>query len=327
MTARQSSSPLIIAVGGGKGGTGKSTVAISLAYLLSRSGERVVLADLDFGGANLHTMLGMQHTGKSVIHFLYPNGDRPAIEQCLTPTEADRLQLLSGMGFVPGIANMEYFRKQKLMRALKKLPAEFVVCDLGAGTSFNVVDFFLLADQGILLLTGEATAILNGYEFLKNCIFRRLSRAFARDPHVRTLINGYKNAAGTGRRGLVQDLIRETAATAPEAAARMRRICRSFRPAMVLNQEQCCGLSIGERLNGLSNKYLNVGIEFLGALAPEPALRRGVISLLRQASVAGYKKDLEKLVGFVRSKRKSPPSESGKSSTADGRWTGVNLGG
>ncbi len=53
--------PLIISVGSGKGGVGKTVVASNLALMLARSGRRVVLADLDVGGADVHVMFGPIH--------------------------------------------------------------------------------------------------------------------------------------------------------------------------------------------------------------------------------------------------------------------------
>ena len=51
--------PRVWAIGGGKGGVGKSVIAVNLAATLAGKGNRVVLVDADLGGANLHTLLGM----------------------------------------------------------------------------------------------------------------------------------------------------------------------------------------------------------------------------------------------------------------------------
>jgi len=290
--------PVLLAVGGGKGGTGKSTVAACLAAQLALCGRQVVLADLDFGGANLHTMLGMEGTVRSIVQFLYRPGAVTNLHDCLAPAGIDGLHLLSGDGFMPGIANMEFARKQKLMRALKMMRCDYVVCDLGSGSSFNVVDFFLFADSGILLLTAEATAILNGYEFMKNCIFRKICRYFARNTEVTGIINNYKRQWEKGSVGSLQETINRVQAVFPEAVERMQELCDEFAPVMLLNKEKTKDSSLGEDLNALSRKYLNVRIEYLGALVPEPALRSGIFPFLKRVADSPFKRKIAEVAAF-----------------------------
>ena len=60
----------IWAFGGGKGGVGKSFVAGNLGILLAQNGYNVILADLDLGGANMHTWLGVNSPTKSISEFI-----------------------------------------------------------------------------------------------------------------------------------------------------------------------------------------------------------------------------------------------------------------
>jgi flagellar biosynthesis protein FlhG len=62
--------PKLWAVGGGKGGIGKSTVSILLAFWLARMGKRTILVDLDLGGANLHTLMGIKSPPKTLNDFV-----------------------------------------------------------------------------------------------------------------------------------------------------------------------------------------------------------------------------------------------------------------
>ena len=61
--------PQIWAVGGGKGGTGKSFVTCNIATCLAAQGKKTLLIDADFGGANLHTLLGVSKSKKSLADF------------------------------------------------------------------------------------------------------------------------------------------------------------------------------------------------------------------------------------------------------------------
>ena len=60
----------IIAIGGGKGGVGKSVIAVNLAVLFSLMKKRTILVDMDFGSANLHTCLGEKSPASSIKDFL-----------------------------------------------------------------------------------------------------------------------------------------------------------------------------------------------------------------------------------------------------------------
>ncbi len=293
---------VLLAVGGGKGGTGKSTVALALAARLAAAGEQVVLADLDFGGANLHTMLGLPATGTSLVDFLYRKSDRRLrLGDCLVATPFPGLRLLPGDGFMPGIANLEFWRKRRLLRELLQLSGDFVVCDLGAGSSYNVLDFFLLADYGILLLTAEATAILNGYEFMKNCLFRKFTRTFAKEQEVLELILSFRQPPDDNR-GSVAELLRLVNAKYPQAGRRLAEICARFSPLLLMNREIVKNEVLGKRLDALSRKHLNVGITFLGSLPPEPGLRRGILTFLLSRGPSRFSQRIDEVAGWFRNR-------------------------
>ena len=162
----------IVAIGGGKGGIGKSLLASSLGIELARRGQRVILVDLDLGGANLHTALGIAHPEETLYDFV---GRRvETLEELAVETGIENLRLISGSLDAIGAANPLHQQKLRLMRAIQGLNAEIILLDLGAGSHFNVLDFFLLADQGIVTLVPEPTAVENAYRFVKAAFFRRL---------------------------------------------------------------------------------------------------------------------------------------------------------
>lgn len=164
--------PLVAAVGGGKGGVGKSVVALNLALSMTKLGARVILVDADFGSANLHTMLGIDRPGVTLQALL--EGQVRNLSEVAVPTDFRDLLLVPGCGAVPGAANLHHARKQKLLRQIDTLSCDVVVVDCGAGIHYNVVDFFTAADIQLLVANAQLISLQNAYGFLKASVYRML---------------------------------------------------------------------------------------------------------------------------------------------------------
>ncbi len=162
----------IITVGGGKGGVGKSIVALNLAATLATQGKRVVIADMDLGAANQHLLLGIARPGPGLQALL----DKAVTEakDCLCETQIPNLRLLAGTGGVLGDANIMHFQKQHVLRKLRALEADIVVLDVGAGVGYDMLDFFDLGLRKLIVTTPQVTAIHDAYSFLKSAVLRLL---------------------------------------------------------------------------------------------------------------------------------------------------------
>ena len=128
-------------VGGGKGGIGKSLLTASLGWQLARMGKRVVLVDADLGGANLHTCLGLATPERSLGDFIQRRVER--IEDVVVETSVPGLRLVSGASDFLAAANIKHPQKVRVLNKVRSLDVDIVLLDLGAGTSFNIIDFFL----------------------------------------------------------------------------------------------------------------------------------------------------------------------------------------
>src|SRR6218665_3842829 len=164
----------IIAVGGGKGGIGKSLVSSNLGVALAAKGQRVLLVDADLGGANLHTCLGVAQPTATLSDFLLRPKAR--LEDVILPTGVPNLSLIAGALDVLDAANIKYAHKQRLLRSLQTQSVDYLILDLGAGSSFNTLDFFIIADHGVLVLLPEPTSVENAYRFVKAAFYRRLQQ-------------------------------------------------------------------------------------------------------------------------------------------------------
>jgi flagellar biosynthesis protein FlhG len=186
LNTENKSTPKILAIGGGKGGAGKSVFSTIMAFWLARTGNRTVLMDLDLGGANLHTLLGIKSPDRTLNDFITRRFGE--LEDICIDTSEKNLRLISGASDVLSLANPHFSQKIKLMTHLSRLDADYVVLDLGAGTSFNVLDFFLIAHKKIIVLTPEPTSIQNAYIFVRNAVYRKLSRLSSKNPSLQALI-------------------------------------------------------------------------------------------------------------------------------------------
>ena len=162
------SRPRIIAVGGGKGGVGKTTISANLALTIGRVGYRVVMIDADLGAANLHTALNVLHPSQTLAEFIdHRTDDLESLLIQITPS----VRLVAGTSR-PGSANLAATEKLRLLRAISKIDAEVVIIDVGAGTSYTVVDMFAAADHKLLVVCPQLTSVHNAYAMLKACVHR-----------------------------------------------------------------------------------------------------------------------------------------------------------
>jgi len=165
--------PELWTIGGGKGGTGKSFMASSMAIHLAQSGHRVTLIDADIGGANLHSYFGMTHPRATLTEFFEKK--TPLVELKIR-SGVKNLSLIPGDVKSLASDGILYSQKLKLFRHIRMLNSDYVIVDVGAGSYNNVIDTFLIADKMIAVLLPEVLAVENLYHFIKNALFRKLKK-------------------------------------------------------------------------------------------------------------------------------------------------------
>ena len=185
----------IWAVGGGKGGVGKSFVISNVAQHLARSGCRIVLIDADLGGANLHSFFGIERPRTNLTDFFEKN---LPLETLISETGVANLGLLVGALDSLATDQIRFSQKMKLFRHIRKLDADYILIDIGAGTHFHAIDSFLLADTLIAVAVPEIIAIENLYYFFKNVFYRRLVRTMAENGQKALITDTWKNRQQLG---------------------------------------------------------------------------------------------------------------------------------
>ncbi|NOR72480.1 MAG: AAA family ATPase [Mariprofundaceae bacterium] len=256
--------PRIWAVGGGKGGVGKSFIAANLGLALGKQGKRVVLVDLDLGSANLHTCLGMSGSGRTLSDYL--TGEISDINDLVSKTEVDHIGMISGAADNLQIANLKHFQKAKLLRNLKNINADYVILDLGAGTGFNTLDFFVQADRGLISVTPDPTSIENTYRFLK-CVFMR--KLHSAPPETKMLMNKVltqRQQDGEKTRSLAA-FLSIMDGLHPEYAPELRDSLASLQLHLIVNQVlEPRDTELGHAMQMTCNKYFASEVDYLGYL-------------------------------------------------------------
>jgi flagellar biosynthesis protein FlhG len=264
----------IWSVGGGKGGIGKSVATVNIGCALALDGKRVILVDADLGGANLHTYLGIKYPGSVLEDFL--QGRVKTLEEVAIPTAVEGLTLISGGGEFLGIANPQHYRKQKLISSITRLKADYIIVDLGAGTTYNVLDFFGVSTQGIVLLVPEPAAIQNAYLFLKSFVYRRLARAFSTNQEVSALIKGATDPRSERCVKTFADLLERIAANDSDRGAAELALSeiKKYRPKLLLNMASSRDdLRVVDAFKRAIFTFLGLKADYIGSIASSPAIK------------------------------------------------------
>ncbi len=273
-------------IGGGKGGVGKSLFTLGLAMALARLGNRVIMVDGDLGGANLHTMMGLKYPAVTLEHFLLRQVT--SLADLILPTPVDGIGLICGADDVLGAANPTYFQKIRLLRELEKLPADFVLIDLGAGTSYNTLDLFNFCPGRIAVFSGLTTALQNVYGFIKCALFRRLAREFAKEEEVLALLYA-EPLPGQENPDSMDDHLAKLRESNPALSFRLAKLLRAYQLYLVTNMVKCDqDLRAAEIIQSVCQDFLTIKPEILGHLfydaTAEVAINQMVPSLLYQRS-------------------------------------------
>ncbi len=153
----------IIAVSSGKGGVGKTNIAINLALAYMQMGKKVVVMDADLGLANVNVVLGIIPK-YNLYHLIRKQKKMREIIQ----NTSYGIQIVAGASGFSKIANLSVEERNDFVGELQELSsADVLIIDTGAGVSDNVLSFIAAADDVIIVTTPEPTAITDAYGIIK----------------------------------------------------------------------------------------------------------------------------------------------------------------
>lgn len=154
----------VITVTSGKGGVGKTSLAVNLAIELQRRGKRVIILDADFGLANIEIVLGVRpifnladlmFKGKNLKDIVIPG--------------PEGIGFISGGSGIKELASLTRDQVFYVMQSLSELDdmADVIIVDTGAGIADHVLEFAAASEEVLLVVTPEPTSITDAYALLK----------------------------------------------------------------------------------------------------------------------------------------------------------------
>jgi flagellar biosynthesis protein FlhG len=255
----------VIAIGGGRGGVGKTLLSVNLGVYLAQLGRNVVLFDADPTSASLHTMLGLDRPPLARIEAIRDGRDE------LAETSVPGLRLAAS-AYDPGrCAPRRPSRASHWLSQLDRHEADYVVLNLGASLAPATLDAFHEADVGICLAAPDPPSIDATYRFCRALFARRLRRALMRD---RFRLRVVEKALGAlpplpTPRELIKQIARLDESVANVGAHELQKL----RPRLVIGKTRLRGdLDLGPAMISLSERYLGVGLDYLGHIEQDDAV-------------------------------------------------------
>jgi flagellar biosynthesis protein FlhG len=199
------------------------------------------------------------------------------VAEALTPTGIEGLWMLAGDRASPGTANLSYARKQRIIRQISQLQVDHVVMDLGAGTALNVLDFFLAADTGVVVVVPEPTSIENTYDFLLAAFLRSL-RSVSRESGVREALD----AAIAAHRGQIpgpRDLLAAVQKEDEAAGVALQKCFERFSAQLVVNRiRNARHNELGPQIVRDAAAHLGARLRYSGAITADDCVVNAVIN-------------------------------------------------
>lgn len=263
----------IWAIGGGKGGTGKTFVTSAMGTYIAGKGKRVILIDIDIGGANLHSFLGISRPKKSLTDFFEAGA---SLNKLAVKTSIDNLFLITGDIHSLASDNIKFTQKLKLFRHIMKLNKHYVIIDLGGGSHNNTIDTFLMADKKIVILEPEITAVENMYHFVKNALFRKLRMSLREYGFKEIVEQMWERREEYNIKSLreLMDCIRDNFSYVGDI---IDKELSDFKLYLILNKIRSSDdILVGSSMKSIFMKYLGINTRFVGFVEYDDSVWRSI---------------------------------------------------
>ena len=222
------------------------------------------------------------------------------LEKAALDTPIPGLRLIAGTLGHTGTAEATQEQRVELLARVRELSADLVILDLAAGMDRACIDFFLEADESVLVTTPEPTAVENAYSFLRAAFFRRLADAMRTSP-VRDLVREAMNTRNDRGIRSPADLLEQIEQIDADECARFREMLEQFRPRLIVNQVRNAEeVKMGFSVRSVCRKYFGLEVDYVGYINYDDHVwrsikeRRPVVIAYPQSDSALYVRQIVK---------------------------------
>jgi flagellar biosynthesis protein FlhG len=255
----------VIAVGGGRGGVGKTLLTVNLGVYFAQLGREVVVCDTDPFGSNLHGVLGLETPPLVTSEALEEGKAKPV------PTIVPGLRLLP-TAYDPMTATpIRPSRGSHWARQIDKLDVDYVLLNLGASTTASTLDLFLQADVGVCVTAPEPLAIETTYRFCRALYLRVLRRALTKERFKLRLVERVIEALPplAPPPTIVAEIKRYDDGVAKVAAQEMLRVAAH----LVVGQTRLrSDVELGPNMSLIAERFLGISLDYLGHIEHDDAV-------------------------------------------------------
>ena len=247
----------------------------NLSAALAKAGYRVVAIDTDLEGANLHTCLDVSSPRVSLADFV---GERESDLAKLTlETPIANLKLIAATYGNLAAAQPGATRRIELLAGLRRLDCDVVFVDCGAGSHAATIDYFLVGDDGLLVLHPEPTSLENSYAFLRAAFYRRMQVAMKKH-EVRDRIREAMDQRNQRGIRTPLDLLREVELMDPEEGRRFVATMRRFRPRIIVNEVSTAeDVKLGFSVRSVCRKFFGIDADYIGYINRDAVVHQSVL--------------------------------------------------
>jgi len=262
----------ILPVASGKGGVGKTLFVANLGILLARMNRKVVLLDADLGASNLHTTLGIPYLPKTLNDLLTGNADR--LSQLMLKTSVPGLYLIGGSRHLPAYPDYKTQLTHKIITGIPQLNADVLLIDLGGDITPDILDLFLLSNQGIMVATNDPSSIQNTYQFLKMAVFRKILKAFPNNTLISYMVHSATHVRSRDRISSVPELLDRLAHVDRYYRDVILELLGQFSPKLFINMvDSSDDVRAANVVSTVSGKFSAITPELLGTLEYDTGIK------------------------------------------------------
>ena len=263
--------PRVVAIGGGKGGVGKSLVAANVGIFLATLGKRVVLVDGAFGAPNLHVFTGVPRPSRSLFEALAPDG--PPLQELAVATHVPGVRLVAGVYDPPHAAEPSPEAVRALCGQLRELSADWVVVDLGPGLTSPTLELFVEADVGVLVAVPDPTSIELMHRFVRAAFLRRLARRGLGHLAPRADAPSRRPMEHEGGAPSPLEIYLAASSAGAEEVPALRDAILRFAPYLLVNAARSkSDMELGRAVSSVARRRLGAQLRYLGHLEYDEAV-------------------------------------------------------